>query len=175
MTTPEPTPVARKKRLRLREVEELYLGGYCAKEIHDLIGERHAVTYGTIRNDICSIRKIWTDDVDKQDKFRGRQRYLAALKQVRRKVMGGWKESDGLRGHQKIRGRDYRLAHELDKEIATLSGVELSGSVRTVHLNVEVARDFMKAVMGVVFRYVTDAETRENIVNDLRKLDDESR
>lgn len=154
----------------MREVEELYINGYCAKEIHDLIGARHDVTAGTVRNDIVAIRKMWGDDLQHQDSVEGKRRYLASLRSVRRKAMSGHKELS-IRGDVRIKGRDYKLAHEIDKEIARVSGVTLASDSRTIHLSIEEARAYMDEVMRIVMLRVTDIETQQKIIADLEALD----
>lgn len=157
------------RRKRLRAVEELYLNGYCAKEIHDLIGEQFDVTYGTLRNDISAIRKMWGDDTEHRETLEGKDRYLASLRSMRRRVMSGWEEKDST-GRRKIVGRDYKLAHSIDKEIARLSGVRLANEEHTIHLTIEKARSFIDEVMSVVFKHVVDDETQHKIIADLEKL-----
>ena len=160
-----------RKRLRMREVEELYLNGYCAKEIHDLIGAKHDVTYGTIRNDIVAVRKMWGDDLTHQDVTEGKRRFLASLRSVRRKALTGFRENT-IRGDVRIKGRDYRLAYEIDKEIARVSGVTLASDTRTLNVSIEQARAYMDEVMRVVFKHVTDPELQEAIIRDIEALSD---
>lgn len=166
MTTGNEGP---KKRKRLRAIEELYLAGYCAKEIFDLLGEQYDVTYGTVRNDIVNIRKMWGEDIDHQDRLEGSRRYLAALRQIRRKAMAGYQEHDA-QGRVVTRGRSFKLAHEMDKEIARLSGVRLKSDEHTIHLDIEAAREYMDKVLAVVFEHVTDSATRDAIVAGIELL-----
>lgn len=154
---------------RLRAIEELYLNGYCAREIHGLIGEQYGVGYGTVRNDIVAIRSVWNDDSVNRDTLEGKDRYLASLRSMRRRVMKGWQEP-GKDGRMRIVGRDYKLAHSIDKEIARLSGVRLASDEHTIHLDIEAARQFMEQVMSIVFTHVADNAVRERIVADLEAL-----
>lgn len=156
--------VQMRARQRLRAVEELYLAGYGPQEIHDLIGESYGVTYGTLRNDIVRIRAAWGSDIDASTEFEGRHRYLAALRQLRRKVMSGWEE-DG-----KKRGRDYALAYRIDQDIARLSGVRLKGDERTIHLDVQAARGFIDRLLEEVFAVVKDPALCEEIVARLERV-----
>lgn len=160
------------KLKRLRAVEELYLNGYCAKEIHDLLLDSYGVTYGTIRNDIANVRRMWTDDLSHRDGLEGKDRYLASLRQLRRKTMQGWRETDAT-GRIVIKGRNYREAHNLDKEIARLSGVRLASDEHNIHVTVKAAREFIERVMEVVLEHVKDAETAESIVQALEALANE--
>jgi hypothetical protein len=150
----------------------MYLNGYCASEIHDLIGEQFKVTYGTVRNDIVRIRKMWKSDVDHQDELEGKNRYLASLRQIRRKALTGWTEDQPTVGGviKRVHGRSHELAHKVDKEIAQLSGVHLASNDRTIHLSVEEARKFMGQVMEIIMRRVTDSETQDLIIKDLEEL-----
>lgn len=154
----------KRTRKRLRAVEELYLAGYGPQEIHDLIGEAYRVTYGTVRNDIVAIRSTWTADTDARDELEGKQRYLAALRQLRRKVMSGWDE-DG-----KTKGRDYALAYRIDQDIARLSGVRLKSDERTLHLDIQAARGFIDRLIAVVFEVVGDEALCEQIVARLEQV-----
>lgn len=161
-------------RVRLRAVEEMYLNGYCASEIHDLIGTQFAITYGTVRNDIVKIRKMWREDNTEQDEDTGKDRYLAALRQLRRRALSGFEEEHATVGGviKRTVGRDPRLAHGIDKEIAMLSGVRLASNERTIHLSIEEARKFIGKVMEIVMRRVPDAETQSLIIKDLEALDE---
>lgn len=163
---PASTKVTQSRLQRLRAVEEMYLGGYCAIEIFELIGETYGVTRGTIRNDISAIRKIWGEDLSNRDRLEGQQRYMASLRSMRRRALKGWTEVDA-QGATKIRGRDYKLAHQLDKEIARLSGVELASDTKKVHVDIQAAREFMDRVMEIIFGVVTDREQQEAIIKAL--------
>ena len=161
-----------KKRKRIRAVEEMYINAYCAREIHDLIGDQFGVTYGTIRNDIVIVRKMWAKAKLKADPLQGGERHLAAMQNIRRRVMEGEPIKDGD-GVEHIVGRDYKTAFAIDKEIAKLSGVTLATEERTIHLRIEEARDFVAKVMGVVMSLVTDAELQNAIIKGVEALDDE--
>ena len=168
--TPQSTREFSATRLkRLRAIEELYLNGYCAREIHRLLGEQYKVGYGTLRNDIVAIRKVWSDDTGNRDALEGKDRYLASLRSMRRRVMKGWEEPSRS-GRMRIVGRDYKLAHQIDKEIARISGVRLASDEHTIHLDIEEARQYMQSVMEVVFKHVEDAAVREAIVADIEVL-----
>jgi len=168
----EDDPLARvsKARLeRLRAVEELYLNGYKAREIYNLLSSRergtYDVTYGTIRNDIVMVRKLWGHDIQNGG-LEGRERYLASLKAMRRKVMTGWLE-EGPDGRKRRAGRDYRLAHQIDKEIARIEGVEIASDTHKIHLDITAARSFMDKVMEAIFEEIDDPELQARIVAKL--------
>lgn len=146
-----------RRQKRLREVEKLYLDNYTALEIWNLLGKKHRVTYQTIRQDICDIRKAWADDNDELNQLEGSQRYLAATHHTRRLAISG-------------KFPDLNLVHKLDKELARLSGVRLASDEQTLHVDIQKARDHMDQVLEVVFRHVEDRETQEAIVADLEKL-----
>ena len=84
--------------------------------------------------------------------------------------MKGWNET-GRSGQPQIRGRDFKLAHQLDKEIARLSGVRLASDERTIHVDLTRAREFMAQVMEIIFRHVSDPAIQEAIVADLEAFD----
>lgn len=165
------TFTAENRRRRLRSVEELYLNGYCAREITDLLDTTYGVAYGTIRNDIAAVRKWWTEDLGTRDATEGGQRYLASLRAMRRRVMDGWTETD-VYGRSATKGRDYKLAHQLDKEIARLSGYRLKSDEQTIQLDVKQAQEYMTEVMAAVFKHVTDRETQDAILADLEAAGD---
>jgi len=164
--------VTQKRRQRLREVEELYLNFYCAKEIHDILGEKWDVTHGTIKNDIVTIRKWHKAAVEEKDVDSGRQGYVARLKSIRRRAATGFKEPTGIKGDVRIKGRDMRLVHDIDKEIARMEGVELKSDSRTIHVDLEKARNFIKEIMEIVMRRVIDREIQIAIIDDIEKLAD---
>lgn len=151
-------------RARLRVVEELYISGYGPKDIHEKIKKKFPVRYGTLRNDIVDIRKAWAADLDGLNVLEGKHRYFAAMQQVRRKAMDGWEEGDA------IKGRDYKLAHTIDQEIARLSGVRLKSDEKTIHLDIQEAKGFIEKVMEVVFEVVEDPDLCETIVKRLEEL-----
>ena len=150
--------------VRLRAIEELYLAGYGPHEIYNLLKAQYPVTYGTYRNSIVTIRKAWGADIDAQNKLEGGHRYLASLRQLRRKALVGYKEED------KIKGRDLRLVHQLDQEIARLAGVRLKADEHTIHVDVQAARQFMEAVMAAVFEVVKSPQMREDILARVQAL-----
>lgn len=157
---------------RLRAIEELYLNGYCAREIHQLLEPTYGVTYGTIRNDIVLLRRVWKYDTSHEETVEGKERYMASLRSMRRRVMKGWREKD-VTGRERIVGRDYKLAHSIDKEIAKLSGVAVASEGHSIHITIQAAREFMDRVMGVVMTHVTDAETQSAIIRDIERLEHE--
>lgn len=146
-----------RRQKRLREVEQLYLDGYGPLEIWEMIGNRHRVTRETIRQDTTDIRRAWMEDLDSLTKLEGSQRYLAATRLTRRLAMSG-------------DAKDLKLAHQLDKEIARLSGVKLASDEQTIHVDVQQAREHMDQVLEVVFRHVEDRAVQEAIVADLEAL-----
>jgi len=157
-------------RARLRLVEELVLSGYRAKEIHEKLSENISVTYGTIRNDIVRLRKQHRKDLDEKTELVGRDEYNARLKTLRRKALTGWVEVDHV-GSTKIKGRDLKLVHELDKELARFSGVDLKQDTQNVVMTVEKVRGYLDRIMGVVFVHVTDTQLREAIIGDLARIE----
>lgn len=157
------------KLRRLRAIEELYLNGYCAQEIYTLLKTSYPVTYGTIRNDIVDLRKIWKMDTSNRDMLEGKDRYLASLRAIRRKVMDGWQEPV-FGGGTKVVGRDFKQAHRLDKEIARLSGVTLASDMHSIHLSIQAAKDYVKTVMDVVMKHVEDPDIQRAIVEDLEAI-----
>lgn len=159
------------RRKRLRLVEELILNGFKTREIFDMVGTQYGVTYGTIRNDVVHVRKAHKDEINSQSELKGREVYLASILQLRRKSLTGWPEVDRF-GTSRIKGRDFKLAHELDKEIARLSGVNIKSDEKTVHLTVEKARSYLDSIMQVVFDNVQDEATRARIVAGFAELDE---
>jgi len=155
---PRGCSVRTQKRLRL--VEELYLAGNGPTEIHAKVFDQYPVTYQTIRNDITKVRKAWGADLDAQNRLEGRHRYLASLRQLRRKALIGGPK-----------GPDFRLVHQLDQEVARLSGVNLKVDDKTIKLDIEAARGFMEKVMAVVFEVVTDSDQREDLLDRLDNLE----
>jgi hypothetical protein len=162
------------KRKRLKVVEELMLNGYRTGEIYDLIGEQYNVSYKTIRMDIVEINKAHNSEITKLNELEGRSKYLASLKQVRRKAMSGWNEEDSS-GVSRVRGRDYKLAHQIDQEIARLSGVALKQDEKTINLNITAARNEMEKIMGAVFSVVTDKEIQDLIIKEIEALATDSK
>ncbi len=155
--------VRRNHRVRLRIIEELYIDGYGALEIHDKLVEGYPDTHGkvqpgTVRKDIVAIRKAWSADLDAADQITGRLRYLSSTRLVRRKAL-----DDGS-------AQALKLVHSVDQELARLCGVVLKVDNRTLHIDVKKAESFMDEVMGIVFDRVTDTTTRELIVADLEGL-----
>ena len=150
---------------RLRIIEEMYLGGHSPKEIHSAIGDKYDVSLGTIRNNIVTIRKSWTADKDSMDTQEGSQRYIASLRQLRRKALQPWEMG-------KKQGRDLRLVHQLDQEIARMSGVKLKADEKTIHLEVESAKKYIDEIMRVVFQHVLVPATRQAIIDDLEKINE---
>ena len=159
------------KRKRLRAVEELMISGLGATEIHEILEPRFSVTYGTIRNDIVTVRKVHRSDFDSMTELRGREDYLAAVRQVRRKAITGWTETDA-QGATRIKGRDYRLVHNIDKEIASLAGVRLTAGDKTITLNMERAREYLQVIFNIVFKHVVDEDTRKLILTDIELIEE---
>jgi hypothetical protein len=162
----------RARYLRQREVEELYINGYSAAEIHTLLEDRFTVAQGTIRNDIVAIRKRWGHDIEPPEIEGAKEKYLASLKSMRRKSLRGWKEVT-LSG-DRVRGRDFKLAFEIDKEIARITGVELRSDTKTVHLTMERARGYLEKALAIVWSHVGDELIREAILADLKLIDEDS-
>jgi len=157
------------RRQRLRVIEELMLNGYRTREIFDMVGERYNICFGTVRNDIVKIHKSHKEEHNDLTELQGREVYLASLRQLRRKALTGWTEADNV-GTQRIKGRDFKLAHSLDKEIAKISGVDLKGE--TLELTLGKARDLMDRAMIVVFNHVKDDLVRKRIVDELTQIDE---
>jgi len=167
MTKKNPTHLSH--HIRQRKVEELYLNGYKAAEIHKQLANVHPVTAATIRNDIWAVRKRWKEAVLPERSEDGREQYFASLHSVRRKALSGWQEESPA--GPKVRGRDFKLVHDIDKEIARMNGVPLKSDILNIDITVEKARDYLDAIMGIVFTHVTDKDARQSIVDDLAKLD----
>jgi len=161
--------VSSSRKVRLRVIEGLMLSGAGAQEIHELTFPQFGVTYGTIRNDICDINKAHRKDLTKLNELEGREKYLASVRHLRRKAMSGWNEV-GAQGEVKIKGRDYKLVHALDKEIASLSGVTLTAGDRTITLNMEKARGYLELIFSVVFKHVESEDTRQLIMDDIEQI-----
>jgi len=159
------------KRKRLRVVEELMLNGYQTGEISDLIGSQYNVSYKTIRMDIVEINKAHRADITALTELEGRRRYLASLRQMRRKALSGWNEEDSS-GVVRVRGRDFKLAHQLDQEIAKLSGVALKHDEKTINLNITAARNEMERIMAAVFSIITDPSIQDLIIKAIESLAD---
>ena len=102
--------------------------------------------------------------MDAQNELEGSHRYLASLRQLRRKAITGWDENG------KTKGKDLRLVHQLDQEIARLAGVRLKADEHTIHVDVQAARQFMEAVMAAVFEVVKSPQMREDILARVQAL-----
>ena len=161
-----------RRRKRLRVVEELLLNGYGPSEIHDLIGEQYSVAPGTIRNDIVAVNKAHRADITSATELEGREKYLASIRVIRRKALSGWNETDA-QGVVKVRGRDFKLAHQLDQEIARISGVNLKVDDRTIKINMEKARGYLDLIFQIVFKHVEDEDTRKLILDEVDLIEDE--
>ena len=135
------------RRVRLREIEQLMLNGYKAQEIFDILGNARGVTYGTIRNDISAIYAARREEIAEVTELEGRGGYLARLQAVRRSA---------------VAEKDLRLVHQLDKEIARLSGVEVDPKHR-MQVSVDGAKAFMQKVMERIFLVVTDQDQQDRI------------
>lgn len=157
-------------RKRHRVIEELMLNGYRTREIFDIVGESYGISYGTLRNDVYAINKAHRADLGQLGEQTGREKYLASIRQIRRMTLRGWDEQDA-QGVIRIRGRDFKLAHQLDKEIAGLSGVVLTTNDRTLHLNMEKARGYLELIFQVVFKHVPDQDIQKLILDDLEQID----
>lgn len=152
-------------RKRLRVVEELYLNGYGAQEIHDLIGNQYDVTYGTVRNDIVKVRKAHRDAIDESTQLSAMETYRASLLQIRRKSLSGWEEI-GADGVTRIRGRDFRVALKCDEELALLGGVNLRDKTRRVEVDVEAVQAHTGGVMEIVFACIEDEDIDRGDLKD---------
>jgi hypothetical protein len=154
-------------RQRQRRVEQLYLDGFTAMEIHDIMSEeadkvgRHMVVPGTIRNDIAEVRKRWTENLEALDKLEGKKRYLSATESLRRLAL-----NEGS-------AKGLKIVHTADQEIARLSGVNLKIDENNVNLTtIDGAREYVDKVMGVVWSVVTDTDLRNQIVAGISELAD---
>jgi len=84
--------------------------------------------------------------------------------------LSGWiQETD--KGPQ-TRGRDFKLVHEIDKEIARFSGIDLKADKKNISLTIEKVRLYLDTIMGVIFRHVPDEDTQQAILKDLDHLDE---
>lgn len=153
-------------RRRRHAVEDLYLNGVKAQEIHDRLGQTFGVTYGTIRNDIVAVRKAWRDQLKEMSTLEGPEEYVARLTQMRRAAYTGWEE-DGKDGRKRIVGRDFRLVHQIDKELAKLQGVDIKDGA-SVTVNIQSVRAFMDKIMKRIFTVVTDPTMQDEIVAILK-------
>ncbi len=174
LRTPDPKtaadPAQRRRYVRMREVEELYLNGYSASEILTILGDRFNVVYGTIRNDIVAVRKRWRGELEPKVTDGAAERYLGGIKSLRRKALSGWKEQT-FSGETRVKGRDYKLVFELDKEIARLSGVSLKSDEKALKITIEKAKAYIDDVLDVIFDIVTDQDQRQQIAERLEILD----
>lgn len=149
-------------RQRRRAVETEYLAGYGPAEIHDRLFKSYPVMPQTIRKDIVEVRKAWTADIDAVDEFEGRHRYLASLRELRKKAMIGWDEEGKFGSITK--GVDYVLCHKLDQEIARLSGVNLKVDDKNINLNLKAAVAHMEDILQAVFSVVHDSEMQDRVI-----------
>ncbi len=179
--------VGTETRARRREVEHLMLNQHSGKDIFDVLGKRYGVVYGTIKNDMTVIRKLWGGYSDDHRQIEeGRARYVASLFELRRRATPDdqqysveGEDTDKDAGHiVTIRGKKYRVTkgalkfiHDIDKEIARLSGVELRADTQTIQLSVDAARNYVETVMRIFFKYVTDPEIQQKIVSELDAID----
>jgi hypothetical protein len=148
-----PSPKIRKRRprsdnndIRRREVEDLYLNGYRPQEIHAMLLPRHGVAAGTIRNDIVAIRKLWTEIIIEEEPS-VRETYVGKLYAVRRYAM-----REGV--------RDYRLAYEIDRQIARVLGLKLTADSQQITITVEEARTYVAHICDLVAQHVRHADDR---------------
>lgn len=149
---------SRMKLKRLRAIEELYYQGHTPQQIHTLLRDLYPVTRATIRNDLVAIRKQHAELLlEQQPEIR--EQYFGRLHQIRRMVLKGWKDPDG-----KIRGRDFKLAHELDKEIARLLGLRLESDTQRLTVTMEAARSYVEHICDLIVQNVRDPEDRARLL-----------
>lgn len=144
-----------KKRLQI--TEDLMLSGYGAKQIHEKLSKDFKVAYGTIRNDIVKINKIHGERLDRATQLHSKQQLLARSHLLRRLALED--------------GRDLKLVHTINKDIAGLGGVTLSINDRTVTLNLEKARGYLDLIFNVVFSHVLDDKTRKLILDEVNLIE----
>jgi hypothetical protein len=149
---------ALERQRRLQAVEEMLYGGYRPQQIHILLKERFPVTRGTIRNDIVEIRKnqkeVTTEaSVEVKDEFIGR------LHAIRRAAMKGWRDPDG-----RVKGRDFRLAHDIDKTIASVLGLKLASDNPRITITMEAAQSYIEHVMDIIAQNVRDPDDRARVL-----------
>lgn len=161
MTTPRKDggeSIPRKTTIkRWKYIEAQYLNGFNATQIHAMLPKQFRVVHGTVKNDIVQIRKRWAEDASDLEKFDGRHRYLASLREIRT---------------LSIESGDIKLASQMDKDIAKLSGVRFMSDEQTVHMDIRAARDYVKNIMEIVMRHVTDPEQQQAIISDIEALND---
>mgnify|MGYP000216674871 CR=1 FL=1 len=156
------------RRVRLKEIETAMLAGVRTGDICSDLAPKYDVSRATIRRDIKAVSKAHQGEIFAYTELESRGRYYAACVDLRRQAVDGIPCLDQY-GNIRITGRDLKLAHQLDQEIARLRGMDSDG--RAVMIAQDKFRAALDQVMTVVFTIVTDPEDRDKLLEGFKRLD----
>ena len=168
MTTNPGKQVAR--RVRLKAVESAMIAGTRTGDICAELAPQFKVSRDTIRRDIKAVSKAHQKEIFALTELESTGRYLAACIDLRRQAVEGVTVLDQY-GNIRITGRDLKLAHQLDQEIARLRGMSVDGSVNMLVL--QKYRTALEEIMVVVFSIVRDQETKNELMAGFERLDEQ--